>query len=124
MQEGRRSFVRCPQCSGRVHISMLLFRKDSRCIRCRVPLHVSPAYSRALVLLSAFTSIVLLWELGIRDLRFFLFYLPVGFLVLTIMVRVAPFVVAPRLYVGKLTATTTLDLSEDSSTSFPDEKVR
>jgi hypothetical protein len=58
------------------------------------------------------SSLVLLWELGIRDLRLFLFYLPLGFLILTLMVRVAPFLVPPRLYVGKPpSAITKLDLS-------------
>jgi hypothetical protein len=115
--------VWCPQCGGRVPLSMLLFRRDSRCIRCRVPVHVSPMYSRVLVLLSAFASIVLLWELGVRDLRLLLFYLPVGFLILTVMVRVAPFVVAPRLYVGEVSGTTRLHLSEESSTSSRDDEA-
>jgi len=65
------------------------------------PLHVSVAYPRVLVLLSALASLVLLWKLGIRDLRLFLFYLPLGALIMTLMVRVAPFVLPPRLYVGK-----------------------
>jgi hypothetical protein len=103
--------VRCPQCGRRMPLSKLLFREDFRCIRCQVPLYVSVAYSRVLVLLSALASLVLLWELGIRDLRLFLFYLPVGFLILTLMVRVAPFVVPPHLYVGKPSVITKLDLS-------------
>jgi hypothetical protein len=103
--------VRCPQCGRRMPLSKLLFREDFRCIGCQVPLHISVAYSRVLVLLSALASLVLLWELGVRDLRLFLFYLPIGFLILTIMVRVAPFFVRPRLYVGKPSAITKLDLS-------------
>jgi hypothetical protein len=55
-----------------------------------------------LVLLSAFASLLLLWEVGIHVLWLFLFCLPVGFVILTVMVRVAPFLVPPRLYVGKL----------------------
>src|ERR1700686_3887301 len=93
--------VRCPQCGRRMPCSKLPFREDFRCIQCQVPLHVSVAYSRVLVLISAFASLVLLWELGIRDLRLFLFCLPLGFLIMTLMVRVAPFLVTPRLYVGK-----------------------
>ena len=111
MPTEERRGVRCPQCGRRMPLSKLLFRENFRCIRCQVPLHVSVAYSRVLVLLSAFTSLVLLWELGIRDLRLFLFYLPLGFLILTVMVRVAPFVVRPRIYVGKPSAITKLDLS-------------
>jgi hypothetical protein len=75
--------------------SKLLFREDFRCIQCEVPLHVSATYSRVAVLLSAVISLALLWELGIRDIRLFLFYLPLGFLILTVIARVAPFVVPP-----------------------------
>jgi uncharacterized paraquat-inducible protein A len=104
--------VRCPQCGRRMPLSKLLFREDFRCIGCQVQLHVSVTYSRVLVLLSALASFVLLWELGVRDLRLFLFYLPIGFLILTIMARAAPFVVPPRLYVGKPPSVITkLDLS-------------
>jgi hypothetical protein len=92
-------------------LSKLLFREDFRCIQCQVPLHVSIAYSRVLVLLSALGSLALLWELGIRDLWLFLFCLPLGFLVLTLIVRAAPFVLPPRLYVGKPSSITKLDLS-------------
>jgi|HubBroStandDraft_6_1064221.scaffolds.fasta_scaffold835822_2 hypothetical protein len=101
MKEDGTFRVRCPECHGQTPCSKLLFREDFRCIRCQVPLHVSLTYSRALVLLSALTSAVLLWAVGIRDLRLFLFYFPLGFLILTAMVRIAPFVVPPRLYVGK-----------------------
>jgi|SRR5260370_15146427 len=103
--------VRCPQCGRRMPLSKLLFREDFRCIRCQVQLHVSVAYSRVLVLLSALTSLAVLWGLGIRDLRLFLFYLPLGFVILTVVVRVAPVVVPPRLYVGKPSVITELDLS-------------
>jgi hypothetical protein len=50
--------------------------------------------------------------LEVRGLWLLLFYFLVGFLVLIIMVRIAPFVVVPRLYVGNVISTTTLDLSE------------
>jgi uncharacterized paraquat-inducible protein A len=104
--------VSCPQCGRRMPLSKLLFREEFQCIGCQVPLHVSVAYSRVLVLVSAFTSLVLLWAFGIRDIRLFFFYLPLGFFILTLMVRVAPFLVPPRLYVGKPpSAITKLDLS-------------
>ncbi len=94
-------------------LSKLVFREDFRCIRCQVPLHVSVAYTRVLVLLSAFASLALLWILGIRDLRLFLFCLPLGFLILTVIVRAAPFVVPPRIRLGKPpSAITKLDLSQ------------
>jgi hypothetical protein len=115
--------VTCPQCGARWWPSKLIFRRDFRCSRCQSILHVSPTYSRALVLLSAFTSLALLWLLGIRDLRLCLFYVPVGFLVLTIMVRFVPLILAPRLFVGELSRTTGLNLSESSSSSFHDDQV-
>jgi hypothetical protein len=93
-------------------LSKLVFREDFRCIRCQVPLHVSVAYSRVLGVLSVLASLALLWILGIRDLRLLLFNLPLSFLILTVMVRVAPSVVSPRLYVGKQPSfITKLDLS-------------
>ena len=68
------------------------------------------------MVLSLAASAVLLWAVGIRDFRQFLFYLllylPIGFLIFTVLVRVAPFVVPPRLYVGKPPSVITkLDLS-------------
>jgi hypothetical protein len=112
MPTEERRGVRCPHCGGRIALSKLVFREDFRCIRCQVPLHVSIAYSRVLVLLSAFTSLALLWILGIRDLRLFLFYLPLGFVILTVIARVAIFVVPPRIHLGKPPSVITkLDLS-------------
>jgi uncharacterized membrane protein YfcA len=111
MPTEERRGARCPQCGRKISPSKFLFREDFRCIGCQVPLHVSLAYSRVLVLLSAFASLILLWELGIRDLRLFLFYLPLGFVILTVVARVALLVVPPRVYVGKPSVITKLDLS-------------
>jgi hypothetical protein len=117
MTEYNRFRVRCPECRGHIPCSKLLLRHDFRCIRCQTPLHPSLIYTRVLVLLSAASSCVLLWAVGIRDWRLFLFYFPVGFLILTLVVRVAPFVVRPRLYVGKPGGShlITLGISEGSS---------
>jgi hypothetical protein len=103
--------VTCPQCGRGMPLSKALFREDFRCILCQVPLYVSVAYSRTLVLLSMITSLALLWTLGIRNLLLLLF-LPLGFVVLTIMVRLAPLVVSPRVYMGKPSTMTKLDLSK------------
>jgi hypothetical protein len=63
------------------------------------------------ILLSAATSFVLLWELGIRDIRLFFLFLPLAYFILTLFVRVAPFVLPPRLYAGKpQSVITNLDL--------------
>jgi hypothetical protein len=72
---------------------------------------VSPTYSRVLALLSILASLAVLWELGIHDLRLFFFFLPLAYFILTLMVRVAPFVVPPRLYAGKPSVITKLDFS-------------
>src|SRR6266704_1744049 len=93
--------VCCPHCDARISISKRIFREDLQCSRCQTPLHVSVNYSRALGLLSGLLSFVLLWVVGIRNLWLLLLFLPFGFLILTVVVRVAPFIVHPRLYVGK-----------------------
>jgi uncharacterized paraquat-inducible protein A len=103
--------VQCPQCGGRIPVSKLIFREGFRCVRCETPLYVSGAYSRVLLLLSALASLAIFWLLGVRDLRLFLFCIPLAFLILTLVVRVAPFVIRPRLYAGRPSSITKLDLS-------------
>lgn len=111
MLVGQTGRTRCPRCGGQIPASKLLFREDFHCVRCDAPLHVGVTYSRVLVLLSLLVSLAVLWATGARDVRLLLFYLPLGFLILTIVVRLAPFVVPPRLQLGKPTAFTRLDLS-------------
>lgn len=104
-------YVCCPSCGARMSISKLFFREDFQCSRCQIPLHVSVTYSRVLVLLSGLISFVLLWALGIRNFWLFLLFLPLGFPILTVVVRIAPFVMRPHLlYVGKPSVFTKLDL--------------
>jgi hypothetical protein len=91
-------------------ISKLFFREEFQCSGCHTPLHASVNYSRALVLLSGLASLALLWAVGMRNFWLFLLLLPVGFAILTIVVRVAPVLIRPRLYVGKPSAFTKLDL--------------
>jgi len=73
------------------------------------------------MVLSLAASVVLLWAAGIPDFQRFMFYLllylPIGFLIFTVLVRVAPFVVPPRLYVGKpgKLHVITLGISDNSS---------
>jgi uncharacterized paraquat-inducible protein A len=103
-------YVCCPHCGARIPISKLIFREEFQCSRCQTPLHVSVNYSRALVLFSGLISLVFLWAVGIPYLWLLLLFLPLGFLILTMVVRVASLVVHPRLYVGKPSAFTKLDL--------------
>lgn len=120
---GEKRGARCPECGRRVPLSKLMFREDFRCIRCQATLHVSVGYSRLLVLLSALASLALLWECGIKDLWLFILLLPVGFLLLTLIVRAAPFVVPPRLHAGKPpTAITKLDLADCERMSPPKDE--
>lgn len=100
----------CPRCQARIPISKLIFREEFRCGRCGTPLRVSANYSRALVLASELLSFALLWAAGIRNLWLFVLLLPLGFPILTILVRVAPYVVHPHLQTSEHSAFTKLDL--------------
>jgi hypothetical protein len=91
-------------------ISKLLFRQDLQCSRCQTPLYVPANYSRALVLLSGLISLTLLWAVGIRNLWLFVLFLPLALPILTVVVRVVPFIVHPRLEVGKPSVFAKLDL--------------
>jgi hypothetical protein len=105
-----RSYVRCPHCAARLANSKALFRQDLRCSQCQARLHVSVNYSRALYFLSLLISLVFLWAVGIRNLWLFVLYLPLGFVILTVMVRIAPYIVRPPLQVGEPGAFVQLDL--------------
>lgn len=96
-----RRHVLCPHCDVRISISKRLFREDLQCSRCQTPLYVSVNYSRTLVLLSALISFVLLWCARVRFFWLLVLLLPLIALVLSVLVRIAPFVVRPRLYVGE-----------------------
>lgn len=96
-----RGYVSCPHCYARLAISKSLFREDLRCNHCQTRLHVSVNYSRALIIFSAVISIVLLWAAGIRDLWLIVLYLPLGFVIGTVLVRTVPFIVRPPLRVGE-----------------------
>jgi hypothetical protein len=97
--------VACPICSHRAEISRSIFRSDFQCQHCRAPLQVSQVYWRVLGLLSVLAGYVLAWEIGIRGPRlcgiipwgFLLLWAPIGFIVLMLLVRIAPFVVKPTL---------------------------
>jgi hypothetical protein len=73
-------------------------------------LHVSLNYSRTLYFLSMLTGLVLLWSAGIRNLWLLLLLFPVGFALLTVAVRVAPYIVRPALSTGEPGIFVRLDL--------------
>jgi hypothetical protein len=120
MASKRISSTPCPACSGSVEISRPLFCADLRCPRCGVALGVSPLYGRVVVLLGILLGAVPAWEVGIHSARccllvmgsvFVLLWIPIGFLVLTVVVRVAPFLVKPTLVLRQRHRLTTLDLT-------------
>ena len=65
------------------------------------------------MLLSIVIGCLLVWIAGVRDMvRFWLFSLPTAFLVLTVMVRVAPFLLPPILVARNPGHVTTLGLGD------------
>src|SRR5438270_5365359 len=102
--------VECPACSGALEISRSVFRSDFRCPHCGAALEVSVLYTRFIVLLSLILACPPAWEIGILGPRscffgipwgFYLFWLPLGFLILTVLVRIAPSLVRPTLVVRR-----------------------
>jgi hypothetical protein len=100
-----RGSVPCPTCSIPVEISRSVFRLDFQCPHCGAALRVSLFYLRVLGVFSVLAGYVLAWEIGIHGPRacfgipwgFYLLWMPIGFLVLMLLVRIAPFLVKPTL---------------------------
>ena len=94
--------VVCPSCSGTITRSSTLaltrqiLQPDFRCPHCGEALQVPVWYTRLLVVLSAVIGFVLSWQL-IGPWAALLLYMPTGFLVGTVLVRVVPFLVRPTL---------------------------
>jgi hypothetical protein len=119
----KRRSAACPVCSAAVEISKSFFGLDSRCRHCGAALKVSPLYLRILVLFSVVVGYVLAWGIGTYGPRacfgvpwgFYLFWMPLGFLVLSFLVRVAPFLVCPTLVLRHPFEShlTTMNLSSD-----------
>lgn len=126
--------VACPSCSGTITRSSTLvltrqiLRSDFRCPHCGVALQFPVWYMRSLVLLGLVIGFVLTWQLGgPRDWVFgiipwaaLLLYLPVGFLVLTVLVRIVPVFARPALILRPPHAhMTTLNLAAPEKTDPP-----
>ena len=115
--------VACPACSSPVGISRSVFRLDFQCPHCGAALKVSPLYLRILGVFSVLVGYVLAWKIGIYGPRacfgipwgFYLLWMPIGFLVLSLLVRIAPFLVRPTLVPRRSFEShlTTLNLSPD-----------
>lgn len=100
--------MRCPNCDSEVAFEKGLFR-GKRCKQCGATMRISLAYVRVLMLLSFLTAELLLWMANVRVLFYptlgvpfgflasFSLGYPLAFLILTVLVRTVPRVVAPRL---------------------------
>lgn len=112
----------CPNCNCQVAFEKGLFR-GKRCKECGGMMLVSETYTRVLMLISLLAAEALLWIVRIR----YLFYptlgvpfgflasvslgYPLAFLILTVLVRTAPRVVAPKLVPRDWDSFITLGLS-------------
>lgn len=99
-------FVPCPACSIPIETSLSVFRLDFKCPHCGAALAVPLLYTRVLVVISGLLGYALAWKIAAPDLpqffydflwKFCLLSLPTGYLVLTLLVRIAPFLVKPSL---------------------------
>lgn len=127
-----RSIVRCPNCFAQVRFQKELFR-GLCCKECNSAMLVSDTYSRILVVLALFLAEALLWVCDVRTLFYptlgvpfgvlasFSLGFPVGFLLLTVMVRTVPHLVPPPLVIRHSSTVTTLGLSRDRETTAGSE---
>jgi hypothetical protein len=115
-----RRTVPCPACSKALEVSRLVFLPSFACRHCGVALKVSLPYLRSLVALSCLLGYALAWEasrifppsylFGIPTL-FLVLWAPIGFLSLSVLVRVVPFLIKPKLVLGWPSEFTTLGLT-------------
>jgi len=115
----------CPRCNEGIQPSKQIFRREFRCPQCGVLLYVSTSYLRTLFVLSTVVGVgVIAFAIGIRNpVRLFLFGIPLGFVALMLLVRLAPYFRPPVFQLRDpefLTTLTTLDLAstpEEAATS-------
>jgi hypothetical protein len=99
-------YVACPACSILFKVSKSVFGSDFHCPNCDAGIEVSAWYTRSLVLLSVLLGYALAWRIGLLGPRspffdipwgFFLLWAPLGFLILTLLLRTVPFLIKPTL---------------------------
>lgn len=103
----RMASVKCPACRNPVAVSRSMWRSDYRCPHCGVSLQIANWYARLVVLISLAIGLALTWQFGgPRECIFgvipwvvLLFWPPVAFLILTVLIRVMPYVICPALAV-------------------------
>lgn len=124
MSSNAKSRGTCPICSHPVEISKKVFAADFQCGHCGAPLRVSTLYMRTLVLTGLLLGYSLAWKMGTGSMvvffwgitwRFLLLCLPLSFLILSFLVRIAPYLVKPPLVLRHNFESpfTTLRLSDD-----------
>lgn len=102
MLDFQRKSLTCPVCNRQVDESKRIFRRDLRCKQCGSAIRVSTGYIRTLCFVSIVVGFILLWAAGKRDtVQLSMLLLPTAFVVLTITVRIAPYVVRPTLVAGE-----------------------
>jgi prepilin signal peptidase PulO-like enzyme (type II secretory pathway) len=111
MVRRQRRDLRCPLCHNEVTASKLIFYEGHRCVRSDSILRVPRVYVRILVLFSFVIAFLLVWAVGVRStVLFSLFWLPTGFLVGTVVVPAALFLLPPILVADEPGHVTTLGL--------------
>jgi hypothetical protein len=114
----------CPICSHPAEMSPAIFRTDFECEHCGAPLRISMLYSRTLVILSILIGYSVAWKVGAGSFvvffwgvtwKFLLLCLPLSYLILTLIVRIAPYLVRPTLTTRQTFEShlTTLNLSNN-----------
>ena len=89
--------LRCPRCDGPIPVSTKSVRKGNRCAQCGSELRVSEIYSRVLSVASMLLGAIVLWVIHVRNVSFFFWVFPAWLAVLSVLVRIVPHVLPPRL---------------------------
>jgi hypothetical protein len=122
MSQNAKSRGTCPICSHPVEISKKVFAADFHCEHCGALLRVSTLYTRIVVLFCSLLGYALAWKIGEHSLVvffwgvtwvFLLLCLPLSFLILSFLARIAPYLVTPPLILRRTFEThlTILNLS-------------
>lgn len=105
--------VPCPRCLAPIDATKTAnLRRGNRCIRCGAEVRVADTYARVLSVLSLVIGVALMGGFGFLVLNIFVFSPLMWFLVLMVMVRVAPYIVPPTLEFRDSGSITTLDLTD------------
>jgi uncharacterized protein (DUF983 family) len=104
--------LRCPRCFGPMPVSTKSLRRGNKCAQCGSELRMSEIYARVLGVVSMVLGVSLLWAIHVRDLTLSFWAVPMWFVVLSVLVRIAPHVIPPRLELHDSGRFATLDLQD------------